>query len=166
MSNRAPTTRVISALLATALLLNSVAASGLTDCSCRASDVCCCSQAKGEPGSSRSCCGNRVESRNSGIASHKTTKRRPCCRGGTSDSRESGRHSSGCSCGCRQNIPAPAVPVENNRSAEKLAIDLAASVSVATVFQLFAPRQPGNASAELNAVTALDRCACLCRFTL
>ena len=182
MANRAPTTQLISTLLATALLLNSVAASGLTACCCRAipaSGNCCCSRTESKSASSRTCCRKAVESResrvqsesrnqNTALDSRKTIERHSCCKGGLSGHRESRCASSDCFCRCRHDVPAPspAGPVEKNRSAEKLAIDLAANLSVATVFQLSAPGQSGDASAESGAVTALDRCACLCRFPL
>jgi hypothetical protein len=169
MTNRSPITRLISALLATVLLLNSVAVTGLTACGCRTSHSsgdCCCSRTETEPGSSRSCCRKSVQSESGVLDSRKTTESHSCCKGRSSGHRDSSYPTSGCSCRCRHDIPLPAVPVETNRSAENLAIDLAANLSVGTVFRFSAPRQRGDVSAESDAITALDRCACLCRFTL
>jgi hypothetical protein len=176
MANHAPTTRRISTLLAIALLLNGVAVSGMTACCCRAlpaSGDCCCSRAESASGSNRSCCQkavrsrvSRVQSRKRASDSHKTTGRPACCKGGLSGPGETRRLSSTSNCNCRQNVPVPARPVGTNRSAEKLAIDLVVNLSVATVSRLSAPRQKGKASVESNAVTALDRCVCLCRFAL
>ena len=156
MTNPTPATRLISALLATALLLNGVAASGMTVCDCRASrSTCCCSRPESGSRSSRGCC----------CAGTKTFGRRSCCRG-PSGSRESSCRRSGCTCGCQRDLPVPATPAESNDPPKQAASDFASGVSVATVSALPLPQRRHDASVELDAFSALNRCTSLCRFTL
>lgn len=70
-----------------------------------------------------------------------------------------------CQCG-KNNAPAePAVPPVENRSPERVVADSAATASFVTVDLPSTPRQHLERRAGPDALTALDRCATLCRFT-
>lgn len=74
----------------------------------------------------------------------------------------------GMSCQCsRSDAPAePATPPVTNSSPERTVTDLAAAASFATFYLSSSTRQHADVYAGTDTLTARDRCATLCRFTL
>ncbi len=111
----------------------------------------CCSTVKAEAG----CCST---DKTSGC----------CCSKG--DSKAAGNSCCPCGDNCRcgeNNVPAePTAPPVENSSPERIVADSLAATSFATVYQLSATRRHSNVSAGADVLTALDRCATLCRFTI
>ena len=84
---------------------------------------------------------------------------------------DSSGQDSACQCGinCRcGNTDSPndaTIPVQNNTT-PKVVSDVVLTISVATTDRPQITRRSNNASVESDAVSALDRCASLCRFTI
>ena len=70
-----------------------------------------------------------------------------------------------CQCGQDQQ-PEPVAPPVENESSQKIVGEIAAAVSPATSCQPDCPHRQHDASIQADSLTSLDRCACLCRFTL
>ena len=71
-----------------------------------------------------------------------------------------------CQCG-KNNAPAePAVPPAENSSPKRIVADSSAAASFVTVYQPSTTRQHLEKCVGPDALTALDRCATLCRFTI
>jgi hypothetical protein len=88
-----------------------------------------------------------------------------CCSGNACDS--------GCSCGdncqCQQNKtpPRPTVPPADNSSPERILMEMAAATSCGVTFHpAVTARQHLATRAGADTLSALDRCATLCRFTV
>lgn len=150
------TTRLTSALLAVVLLLDGIAAMGMPSCRCQPDGTsCCCSQTEAKSGSACCCRNNK-----------KSPAQPNCCHREVSSTKPSNCGIAGCSCSCRQQRSKPAVPVERTQSTDNLVLDQSVTVCVLPVYQPAVSRRSLDASSEWDARTALDRCACLGRFTL
>jgi hypothetical protein len=131
------------------------------DCGCAStknccqgqSTACCCSRAKVQMGPC-CCTGNRTADNGSS-----------CCNA-TSNSGSSACNCGGnCQCGQDQQ-PTPATPPVENESSQKTTGEIASAVCVATSYQLDCLQRQHGTSVQTDSLTSLDRCACLCRFTL
>ncbi len=173
MANTALKTRLTSTLLVIALLVNSVAATGMADCSCRASHVngcCCCSQSGNKSLSSCGCCriytkDDETSGPNCCGAKSKSVEQRTCCQAEHRGSQKSNCRQSGCTCGCQKSSP-PATPVENNNRSDQVLSDCAVSAWGATASASPNSRGFDESSAGSKAASALHRCVSLCRFAL
>jgi hypothetical protein len=126
---------------------------------------CCCSAEKVREG--RCCCADKQATSTGSCCSasrHKAALRSCCCtaRGGQDSTCNCG---SNCQCGTNQQ-PRPATPPVENNTAEKMASDSIATVSVATVYQPQTTQRHNHTSTAADALAALDRCVSFCRFTL
>ena len=133
------------------------------DCGCASSKKCCqgyeqsagccCSEVKVREG--RCCCsGKRV-----------VAERSCCCQVGITPD------SSGCNCGSncpcdQEHQPEPATPPVENEPSQKVVGEMASAISAPTTYQPDRPQSQHDASLEADFHSSLDRCACLCRFTL
>ncbi len=117
-------------------------------CPCTGAAVCRC-------GESSSCCQSE-----------------PSCCSGDTTSESSCECGTGCQCGdncqCGKSSPPrpPAVPPVENTSPDRIATDSTSAASLSVVFQPSFSRQHLSFDAGVKALTALDSCARLCRFTL
>ena len=117
-------------------------------CPCTGATVCRCGEAS-------SCCQSE-----------------PSCCAGESSSELSCQCSEDCQCGdncqCgKSNVPTkPAAPPVENTSPDRIATDSTSTASLSIVFQPSFSRQHLSFDTGAIALTALDSCARLCRFTL
>jgi len=99
-------------------------------------------------------------------------QQRPACCSVGDASGSSCQCGTGCQCGdncqCNQDsVPAqPAIPPVENSSTERILTNSAATASCGIVYLPSATRQHLDLHAGANALTALDCCVALCRFTL
>lgn len=125
-------------------------------CGCTGAKVCRCGETGPRRTPAKSCCVARLEKETCRSTSGSTSSKGCACQCGTN-----------CQCGSSKEPREPATPpVEHNNPTEKVVSDSLAVVSVATVYQSRFTRRSPDASVELDARAALDRCAALCRFTL
>ncbi len=133
-------------------------------CQQRSADRCRCTGAKvgrcGESSpcrkQSRSCCAERVATGTRCAANNSDTFGVLACKCGVN-----------CQCGTSKEPREPvAPPVENNNPTEKMASDSGSIARDATAHAPQITQRHADACVEADALTALDRCASLCRFTL
>lgn len=173
MPNTGLKTRLTSTLLVIALLVSSIAATGMADCSCQAShsnSCCCCSRPDNKSLSSCDRCRNHSkDDETSGPnccgAKSKSVEQRTCCQAEHRGSQKSNCRQSGCTCGCQKSSP-PATPVENNNRSDQVLSDCAVSAWGATASASPNSRGFDESSAGSKAASALHRCVSLCRFAL
>ncbi len=126
---------------------------GKTCCKKEQFKGCCCLAAKDREG--RYCCAKQQPA-----ATHS------CCSKAGSGQDLACKCGFNCPCGKTSRQTPATPPVENNNQTEKAASDSLATNSVAIVDQLQITQRHQDASGVAEALTALDRCVSLCRFTL
>jgi len=111
-------------------------------CSCSGAKICCCGEAS-------SCCQPKFS----------------CCSSSTSSEAacQCGDH---CQCGTSSLPAEPAIPPVENSSPERITGNSASIASFTTVYLPSIARQSSDLSVGVNALTALESCVSLCRFTL
>jgi hypothetical protein len=142
-----------------------------TDCCCsRSPDAsgptsrkCCCCQ-QGTTGAC-ACTGAKICRCNADSPCRKSPEKTCCCQ-------SSSAGDSVCKCGpncqCRQTKPPqPATPpVQTNNSTVKALSQSSSPAGVATIYEAQVPQRHNDVPLEADALTALDHCVLLSRFTL
>lgn len=121
-------------------------------CRCTSAKVCRCDEASSCHQQSRTCCSGKKATNS-------------CC----SDDKSTNGCSCGDNCQCGENnTPAePAVPPVDNSSSKRILVESAATDSSATAYLPSATtRQHLDVQAGVDALSTLDRCVTLCRFTI
>lgn len=124
-------------------------------CSCTGAMVCRCGETSPCHRQAHACCsGQRAKA--------------SCCSGGRCSPTRDGTCPCGANCHCGENnVPeAPATPPVENYSPERIVAASASAVSCAIVHQLVTTRQHLDVCAAADALSALERCVTLCRFTI
>lgn len=106
-----------------------------------------------------------------GCSTRKASDSPLCCGERRQDAGQSCCGNSTCQCGlsCRcgeTKQQQPVTPPAEQNQSEKVANDSLATASIATACPTQTTRRHEDASADANALAALDRCVSLCRFTL
>jgi hypothetical protein len=117
-------------------------------CPCTGAEVCRC-------GETSSCCQQRLACCSAGDASGSSCQCGTGCQCGDN-----------CQCG-KNNVPAePAIPPVENSSPERILADSVGAAAFVTFYLPATTRQRLDLHAGADALTALDCCVALCRFTL
>lgn len=125
------------------------------NCPCTGAKVCRCGKASPcQRQDHRNCCTR-------GARCH-------CCLGECCSPARGGPCPCGANCQCGKNNgpTAPAVPPVEHSSPERIVAATAAAVTFVTVQQASTTRQHSETRAGTDALSALDRCVTLCRFTI
>ncbi len=126
-----------------------------TRCPCTGAKICRCGKSSSCKRQVHTCCSARPEQHS-------------CCSVGSCSCSDEGTCSCGanCQCGKKSTPPKPVAPPAENNSTERIVADSTALASLATIYQPCPTRQDLDVSAGTGALTSLDRCITLCRFTI
>lgn len=116
--------------------------------------------------SKSSCCRSAAKAREGCCSAQRKTAIVHACCGDQTGQKSTCNCGLSCQCGKSKPAQPTAPPVEINSPTEKVVSDGALAVFISGVVLPEVPPQRIDASFELGTVTALDRCASLCRFTL